>query len=88
VFVETGQGAVNVNVRTRPDVNSTRIGTLPVGVAADVLELQRDAGGSIWFNVSATIESSATINGWLRSDTVVQMTACPRSSRKSFLSNS
>jgi len=75
VFVEMGQGAINV--RTRPDVNSTRIGTLPVGVAADVLEQQRDAGGSIWFNVSATIESSATINGWLRSDTVVQITACP-----------
>jgi len=75
VFVEMGQGSINV--RTRPDVNSTRIGTLPVGVAANVLELQRDAGGSIWFNVSATIESSATINGWLRSDTVVQMTACP-----------
>ncbi len=75
VFVETGQGAINV--RTRPDVNATRIGTLPVGVAADVLEQQRDPFGSVWYNVNATIEGSATINGWLRSDTVVQITACP-----------
>lgn len=74
VFVNTLDAA---NVRTRPTVNSPRIGFLPAGEAADVLQQQRDERDVIWFKVNAQLEGGSAIEGWVRSDTVVEIVNCP-----------
>ncbi len=75
VFV--GNNLNRANVRVRPDVLSAQIGFLPSGEAADVLELRRNDRGELWYNISATIEGNSSIEGWVRSDTVVEITNCP-----------
>ena len=65
------------NVRTRPTINSPRIGFLPQGEAADVLQQQRDERAVIWFQISAELEGGSRIDGWVRSDTVVELVNCP-----------
>lgn len=67
-----------INVRTQPTTRSTQIGLLPPRVAADVLAQERNVEDrSLWFLVSALIEGSSEIRGWVRSDTVTQLDTCP-----------
>jgi tetratricopeptide (TPR) repeat protein len=66
------------NVRIRPDVLSSQIGFLPSGESADVLgQVRVEERNELWFNISATIEGGSSITGWIRSDTVVEITDCP-----------
>jgi tetratricopeptide (TPR) repeat protein len=65
------------NIRSRPTVNSDRVGFMRQGIAVDVLEQTREvATGVIWFRITFAIDG-ATITGWIRSDTVIQLTGCP-----------
>lgn len=75
VFV--GNNLNRANVRVQPDVLSTQIGFLPAGQAADVLRQDRNERGELWYNISAVIEGGSSIDGWVRSDTVVEITNCP-----------
>ena len=71
------QGGDGANIRSRPTVNSDRVGFLRQGIAVDVLEQTREVStGVIWFRVEYALDG-ALIRGWLRSDTVIQLTACP-----------
>ena len=53
------------------------IGFLPAGEAGSVLQQQRDEGGNIWYNVRAQLDTGSAIEGWLRSDTVIELAECP-----------
>jgi tetratricopeptide (TPR) repeat protein len=71
------QGQDGANIRSRPTVNSDRVGFLRQGIAVDVLEQTREPStGVIWFRIVFALDG-AEIRGWLRSDTVIQLTACP-----------
>ena len=74
VIAATQDGA---NIRSRPTVSSDRVGFMRQGIAVDVLEQTREIStGIIWFRVVFALDG-ATIVGWIRSDTVIQLTACP-----------
>ena len=64
------------NIRLAPSITSPRIGFLPVNEAASVLQQRRDEQGNIWYNIRYQGDSTR-IEGWLRSDTVVELTDCP-----------
>ncbi len=76
VFVSGDQA---INVRARPTATATRVGSIPAGTAMPVLRQERSTGqggdGRVWFYVAANIEG-ARIEGWIRSDLVIQMTDC------------
>jgi hypothetical protein len=72
----SGQGDI-VNVRSEPSTRLSPIGRLPPNTAADVLRQERSASdGRIWYYITFQVES-ASISGWVRADTVIQMSACP-----------
>jgi hypothetical protein len=74
IFNSGGDG---IRVRSDPSTRLSPIGTLPSGTAADVLRQDRSASdGRIWFYITFQVES-AVISGWVRSDTVTQLTTCP-----------
>jgi tetratricopeptide (TPR) repeat protein len=74
VIAAGGDGA---NIRSRATVNSDRVGFLRQGIAVDVLEQSREVQtGVVWFRISFSLDG-AIIVGWIRSDTVIQLTACP-----------
>jgi tetratricopeptide (TPR) repeat protein len=65
------------NIRSRPTVNSSRVGILIPGVAVDVLEQTREPGtGVTWFRIEFILDG-AFVRGWIRSDTVIQLIQCP-----------
>jgi hypothetical protein len=65
-----------INVRAQASAQSTLVGRIPPDTAMPVLRQQRSsADGRIWFYVSASIEG-ARIEGWVRSDLVIQMSDC------------
>ncbi len=64
------------NIRLGPSLASSRIGFLPAGEAASVLAQERDAQGNIWYNIRFQGDNTR-IEGWLRSDTVAELTDCP-----------
>jgi hypothetical protein len=73
VFVSGNEA---INVRAQASAQATLVGRIPAGTAMPVLRQQRStADGRIWFFVSAPIEG-ARIEGWIRSDLVIQMTDC------------
>lgn len=74
VFVNNQEA---VNIRTRPELGAPRIGFLPGGEAADVLQQRRGEQNVIWYLVNARLDGGASIEGWVRSDTVVEITNCP-----------
>lgn len=67
----------SANVRARPSITSRVIGFLPAGESASVLQQQRDEGDFIWYNVEAQLDTGSSISGWLRSDTVIELSECP-----------
>jgi uncharacterized protein YgiM (DUF1202 family) len=67
----------NVNIRARPSTTSERVTTVQRNIAMNVLEQRlSDTDGQIWYRVAVEIES-AFVEGWLRSDLVVEITECP-----------
>ncbi len=71
-------GQDGANIRSRATVNSDRVGFLRQGIAVDVLEQTREVQtGVVWFRITFSIDG-ATITGWIRSDTVIQLTGCPQ----------
>jgi hypothetical protein len=65
-----------INVRARPSAQATLVGRIPPDTAMPVLRQERSStDGRVWFYVSANIEG-ARIEGWVRSDLVIQMTDC------------
>jgi tetratricopeptide (TPR) repeat protein len=74
VFVQNLEG---VNVRSRPTTLVPRVGVIPRGTAMDVVRQELGPNdGRVWFFVYADIEG-AVIQGWLRGDTVIEITDCP-----------
>jgi hypothetical protein len=76
VLVLSGDG---IHVRALPSINSTRITTLTQGTTMSVLAQQYENSNSsmpIWFKIRVQI-GGANLEGWVRSDTVSQMTECP-----------
>jgi tetratricopeptide (TPR) repeat protein len=75
VFVLSTDG---VRVRSNPSLNSTRLTILPQGTSMNVIEQTYEQGSTsiIWFRVRVIIEG-ATIVGWVRADTVTELTQCP-----------
>ncbi len=71
------QNSVGLNVRSRPTVNSESFTIMQINQAADVLELARDERGQIWLRVNYDLDNSIEIEGWVRSDYVVEQTRCP-----------
>lgn len=67
----------SANVRPRPSVTSGLVGFLPAGESANVLGQARDEGNFIWYNIEAQLDTGSSISGWLRSDTVIELTECP-----------
>jgi tetratricopeptide (TPR) repeat protein len=76
--INLSDAPINVRIQPTSRGDSTVIGRLPPRVAADVLRQDRSsADGRIWFYISAQIEGGS-ISGWVRIDTVVQLTNdCP-----------
>lgn len=71
------QGDSGVFIRSRPTTQAPNVGTLPPGVAVDVMAQEREAAtGIIWFRIAFVLDG-ASISGWIRSDTVLQFTNCP-----------
>ena len=64
------------NVRLEPSINARRIGFLPAGEAASVLAQNPDETGQLWYNIRYQ-GNGVRIDGWLRSDTVAELTDCP-----------
>ncbi len=70
-------GQDGIRVRSEPSTRLSAIGTLPPGTAADVLRQDRSStDGRIWFYINFQVET-ASISGWVRSDTVTQFSPCP-----------
>ncbi len=68
----------SANVRALPSITSRVIGFLPAGESADVVAQQRDTGSVlIWYNVRAQLDTGSAIEGWVRSDTVTELSECP-----------
>jgi tetratricopeptide (TPR) repeat protein len=66
-------------IRSRPALNSQIIGQLNPGTSADVIGQQYEndkAGNPIWYNIRVQVEGNI-LTGWIRSDTVTQLTNCP-----------
>lgn len=74
--VNLSDGAIRV--RSDPSVRPDNlIGFLPRGIAAEVVRQERSAADNrLWYQISAQIEGGRLI-GWVRFDTVTQITACP-----------
>ncbi len=67
----------SVNVRGRPSVTASLIGIIPAGQIARVTGQQMsNQDGRLWYLVTADIEG-ASVSGWIRSDTVREVVACP-----------
>jgi tetratricopeptide (TPR) repeat protein len=68
----------SANVRALPSITSRVIGFLPAGESANVVAQQRDTGSVlIWYNVRAQLDTGSSIEGWVRSDTITELTDCP-----------
>jgi len=71
------QGETGVFIRSRPTTQAPNVGTLPPGVAVDVLEQTREqTTGVIWFRIEFVLDG-AFVRGWIRSDTVIELFQCP-----------
>ncbi|MBE2182853.1 MAG: hypothetical protein IAE89_05465 [Anaerolineae bacterium] len=67
----------NKFVRSRPAIDSSRISELPPGRLADVLEIAQESGtNATWFRIVFDVDG-IQVNGWTRSDNVVESTPCP-----------
>lgn len=66
------------NIRSRPTtINSTIVGFMPAGQVADVLGIERgQTAGELWYRISFDVDG-ATVQGWVRSDRVVEIDNCP-----------
>jgi tetratricopeptide (TPR) repeat protein len=70
-------GPESANVRPTPSVQAARIGSIPPGTIASVTGQQVGSqDGRLWYLVTATI-GSAQVTGWVRSDIVTPVNACP-----------
>ncbi|GIK63660.1 MAG: hypothetical protein BroJett018_14540 [Chloroflexota bacterium] len=65
-----------INVRTSPSVG-TVITRMQFNQAADVLAQQMGDQNRIWFKIRYVL-GSATVEGWIQSDLVLQLTPCPQ----------
>jgi hypothetical protein len=69
-------GSESINVRSRPSATATLVGRIPRNTAMPVLRQERSTSdGRVWFYVNAPVEG-ARIEGWIRSDLVVQTSDC------------
>ena len=66
------------NIRSRATtLNSTIVGFMPAGQVANVLGIERgQSAGELWYRISFDVDG-ATIQGWVRSDRVVEIDDCP-----------
>jgi len=70
-------GPESANVRPSPSVQAARIGAIPPNTVAAVTGQQVGSqDGRLWYLLTATI-GSATVTGWVRSDIVTPVSACP-----------
>ncbi|MCC6613798.1 MAG: SH3 domain-containing protein [Anaerolineae bacterium] len=70
-------GDTGVFIRSRATTQAPNVGTLPPGVAVDVLEQTREqTTGVIWFRIEFVLDG-AFVRGWIRSDTVIELFQCP-----------
>lgn len=70
-------GPESANVRPSPSVQAARIGSIPPGTIASVTGQQVGSqDGRLWYLVTSTI-GSAQVTGWVRSDIVTPVNACP-----------
>ena len=75
VFVPGTQG---INVRSGPSITANQVGSIPPATIVEVAGQQIGAqDGRLWFLVSVNLGTSASIRGWIRSDTVSQVEPCP-----------
>ncbi len=65
-----------INVRATPSVG-TVITRMQFNQAADVLAQQMGDQNRIWFKIRYVL-GSATVEGWIQSDLVLQLTPCPQ----------
>ncbi|MCL4249290.1 MAG: SH3 domain-containing protein [Anaerolineae bacterium] len=71
------QGDTGVFIRSRPTTQAPNVGTLPPGVAVDVLEQTREqTTGVIWYRIEFILDG-AFVRGWIRSDTIIELFQCP-----------
>lgn len=63
----TPGGSIPVNIRTTANVDSARLGQLPVG-STEVIDGQAPVGSFIWFRLAS--------GGWVRSDVVITSGDC------------
>ena len=66
------------NIRSRPTtLNSTIVGLMPAGQVAAVRGIERgQTAGELWYRISFDVDG-AQIQGWVRSDRVVEIDDCP-----------
>ena len=65
------------NIRSRPTTSSAHVGFMPRGTVADVLGIERGVNpNELWYRISIEVEG-AVIQGWIRSDLVVEVDDCP-----------
>jgi tetratricopeptide (TPR) repeat protein len=67
------------NIRSRPTtINSAIVGFMPSGQVGNVLGIERGASANeLWYRITFDLEG-ATIQGWVRSDRVVEINECPQ----------
>lgn len=67
------------NIRSRPTtLNSQIVGFMPSGQVGNVLGIERGANANeLWYRITFDLDG-ATIQGWVRSDRVVEINECPQ----------
>ncbi len=72
-------GQNGIRMRARATTNSPQITVIPPGTSMAVLQQQRQEtapDGPVWFFVRVRVDDSES-TGWVRSDTVTELTDCP-----------
>jgi len=68
----------SINVRSRASRTATLIAQLPTATVLRVLGVETGFDdGLLWYRVEGDIDGSIIRNGYVRSDTVNQVTPCP-----------
>jgi hypothetical protein len=79
--VSNNNDVSNVAVRRGPSTNAALFYAIQPGFTASVLEVQASGSGPAWYRVRVDNPVQTDLDevvGWLRSDTMVEVTACPR----------
>jgi tetratricopeptide (TPR) repeat protein len=71
-------GPESINIRAMPSLSASRVGQIPATTIVDVLGQEIGAQDSrVWYLISGSFGSGASVTGWLRSDTVRPVVECP-----------